>query len=453
MSINKILSSAYKITQRSNNNNILFNGLKINSFSLCNTKTNLFTNKSNINLYNNYSKSSKSGKKSKKDEDEDEDGEIETTSKTSKKSSSSSSSMENVLKELEKSFGKGTLMKLGSQFSTQKVEVIPSGSMGLDIALGVGGLPKGRVTEIFGPESSGKTTLALHVIAQAQKAGGNCTFIDAEHALNPQWAARLGVNLDELFVSQPDNGEQALEIVDSLLRSKTMSVIVVDSVAALVPRVEIEGEMGDSHLGVQARLMSQALRKLSPTLKDSNCVLIFINQIRMKIGVMFGNPEVTSGGNALKFFSSIRIDIRKVGTVKKGDDIIASQVKAKVVKNKLAPPFKEAIFDIDFQSGINKTGEIIDLAVAEGIIDKMGSWYSYNDIKLDQGREKTKYLLEKTQPNLLVEIENKLRDKLIKSKPLINQQEEGNDQTSDELDIGNDDEILEEDIDDENIKK
>ncbi|EAL69336.1 recombinase A [Dictyostelium discoideum AX4] len=452
MSINKILSSTYKITQRSNNNNILFNGLKINSFSLCNTKTNLFTNKTNINLYNNYSKSSKSGKKSKKDED-DEDGEIET-SKTSKKSASSSS-MENVLKELEKSFGKGTLMKLGSQFSTQKVEVIPSGSMGLDIALGVGGLPKGRVTEIFGPESSGKTTLALHVIAQAQKAGGNCTFIDAEHALNPQWAARLGVNLDELFVSQPDNGEQALEIVDSLLRSKTMSVIVVDSVAALVPRVEIEGEMGDSHLGVQARLMSQALRKLSPTLKDSNCVLIFINQIRMKIGVMFGNPEVTSGGNALKFFSSIRIDIRKVGTVKKGDDIIASQVKAKVVKNKLAPPFKEAIFDIDFQSGINKTGEIIDLAVAEGIIDKMGSWYSYNDIKLDQGREKTKYLLEKTQPNLLVEIENKLRDKLIKSKPLINQQqeEEGNDQTSDEFDIENDDEIIEEDIDDETIKK
>ncbi|KAM9966307.1 hypothetical protein ACTFIR_006513 [Dictyostelium discoideum] len=453
MSINKILSSTYKITQRSNNNNILFNGLKINSFSLCNTKTNLFTNKTNINLYNNYSKSSKSGKKSKKDEDEDEDGEIETTGKTSKKSASSSS-MENVLKELEKSFGKGTLMKLGSQFSTQKVEVIPSGSMGLDIALGVGGLPKGRVTEIFGPESSGKTTLALHVIAQAQKAGGNCTFIDAEHALNPQWAARLGVNLDELFVSQPDNGEQALEIVDSLLRSKTMSVIVVDSVAALVPRVEIEGEMGDSHLGVQARLMSQALRKLSPTLKDSNCVLIFINQIRMKIGVMFGNPEVTSGGNALKFFSSIRIDIRKVGTVKKGDDIIASQVKTKVVKNKLAPPFKEAIFDIDFQSGINKTGEIIDLAVAEGIIDKMGSWYSYNDIKLDQGREKTKYLLEKTQPNLLVEIENKLRDKLIKSKPLINQQqEEGNDQTNDEFDIENDDEILEEDIDDETIKK
>ncbi|KAM9964818.1 hypothetical protein ACTFIW_004607 [Dictyostelium discoideum] len=453
MSINKILSSTYKITQRYNNNNILFNGLKINSFSLCNTKTNLFTNKTNINLYNNYSKSSKSGKKSKKDEDEDEDGEIETTGKTSKKSASSSS-MENVLKELEKSFGKGTLMKLGSQFSTQKVEVIPSGSMGLDIALGVGGLPKGRVTEIFGPESSGKTTLALHVIAQAQKAGGNCTFIDAEHALNPQWAARLGVNLDELFVSQPDNGEQALEIVDSLLRSKTMSVIVVDSVAALVPRVEIEGEMGDSHLGVQARLMSQALRKLSPTLKDSNCVLIFINQIRMKIGVMFGNPEVTSGGNALKFFSSIRIDIRKVGTVKKGDDIIASQVKTKVVKNKLAPPFKEAIFDIDFQSGINKTGEIIDLAVAEGIIDKMGSWYSYNDIKLDQGREKTKYLLEKTQPNLLVEIENKLRDKLIKSKPLINQQqEEGNDQTNDEFDIENDDEILEEDIDDETIKK
>ncbi|KAN0003857.1 hypothetical protein ACTFIZ_010013 [Dictyostelium cf. discoideum] len=452
MSINKILSSTYKITQRTNNN-ILFNGVKINSFSFCNTKTNLFTNKTNINLNNNYSKSSKSGKKSKKDEDEDEDGEIETTSKTSKKSASSSS-MENVLKELEKSFGKGTLMKLGSQFSTQKVEVIPSGSMGLDIALGVGGLPKGRVTEIFGPESSGKTTLALHVIAQAQKSGGNCTFIDAEHALNPQWAARLGVNLDELFVSQPDNGEQALEIVDSLLRSKTMSVIVVDSVAALVPRVEIEGEMGDSHLGVQARLMSQALRKLSPTLKDSNCVLIFINQIRMKIGVMFGNPEVTSGGNALKFFSSIRIDIRKVGTVKKGEDIIASQVKAKVVKNKLAPPFKEAIFDIDFQSGINKTGEIIDLAVAEGIIDKMGSWYSYNDIKLDQGREKTKYLLEKTQPNLLVEIENKLRDKLIKSKPLINQQqEEENDQTSDEFDIDND-EILEEDIDDdETVKK
>ncbi|KAN0035409.1 hypothetical protein ACTA71_004678 [Dictyostelium dimigraforme] len=431
MSINRILSLTNKITQRTNKNIILSNTVRISSSSLCSTKTNLFINKTtNINLYNHYSKKSKKSK-----EDDEDDIEIETTSKTGKKSSSS---MENVLKELEKNFGKGTLMKLGSQFSTQKVEVIPSGSMGLDIALGVGGLPKGRVTEIFGPESSGKTTLALHVIAQAQKAGGNCTFIDAEHALNPQWAARLGVNLDELFVSQPDNGEQALEIVDSLLRSKTMSVIVVDSVAALVPKVEIEGEMGDAHLGVQARLMSQALRKLSPSLKDSNCVLIFINQIRMKIGVMFGNPEVTSGGNALKFFSSIRIDIRKVGTVKKGEDIIASQVKAKVVKNKLAPPFKEAIFDIDFQSGINKTGEIIDLAVAEEIVDKMGSWYSYNDIKLDQGREKTKYFLEKTQPNLLVEIENKLRDKLIKSKPLINQQEE-NDQTMEEFDVENDD--------------
>ncbi|KAF2071685.1 hypothetical protein CYY_007001 [Polysphondylium violaceum] len=350
--------------------------------------------------------------------------------------------MDTLMKELEQNFGKGTLIKLGSSFSTQKVEVVPTGSMGLDIALGIGGFPKGRVVEIFGPESSGKTTLALHVIAQAQKMGGNCTFIDAEHALNPNWASRLGVNLDDLFVSQPDSGEQALEIVDSLLRSKTMQVIVVDSVAALVPRVELEGEMGDSHMGVQARLMSQALRKLSPSLKESNCVLIFINQIRMKIGVMFGNPETTTGGNALKFFSSIRIDIRKIGAVKKGDEIIASQVKVKVAKNKLAAPFKEAIFDIDFQSGINKTGEIIDLAVTEGIVDKMGSWYSYNGVKLDQGREKTKIHLE-SNPSILLEIETKLRDRLIKQ-TIVKDNDNNDDDDVDDI-VGNDNNYIQDD--------
>eukprot|EP01133_Synstelium_polycarpum_P007459 gene7459-8728_t len=328
------------------------------------------------------------------------------------------------MKEIEQIFGKGTLMKLGSSFASQKVDVVPSGSLGLDIALGIGGLPKGRIVEIFGPESSGKTTLALHVIAEAQKAGGTCTFIDAEHALNPSWAQKLGVNLDELFISQPDSGEQALEIVDSLLRSKTMQVIVVDSVAALVPKVELDGEMGDSHVGVHARLMSQALRKTSANLKESNCVLIFINQIRMKIGVMFGNPETTTGGHALKYYSSVRLDIRKIGAVKKGDVAIAAQCRVKVSKNKLAPPFKEAVFDIDFVSGINKTGEIIDMAVTEGIIEKGGAWYSYQGNQLGQGREKTKAYLEENR-EMLDEIELKVRDRLVKTTtvPLVEEDE------------------------------
>ncbi|GAM24366.1 hypothetical protein SAMD00019534_075410 [Acytostelium subglobosum LB1] len=343
---------------------------------------------------------------------EDMDDDNGETTKKSKKEQSAGGQLENTMKEIEKTFGKGTLMRLGTSFATQKVDVISSGSLGLDIALGIGGLPKGRITEIFGPESSGKTTLALHVIAQAQKAGGNCTFIDAEHALNPSWAEQLGVNLDELYISQPDSGEQALEIVDTLLRSKTMQVIVVDSVAALVPRVELDGEMGDSHVGVHARLMSQALRKLSPNLSDSNCVLIFINQIRMKIGVMFGNPETTTGGNALKFFSSIRLDIRKTGALKNGDQAFATQVKVKVAKNKLAPPFREAQFDIDFKSGINKTGEIIDFGVSEGILEKGGSWYSYSGTQLGQGREKTKQYLEDNR-QILEEIEQKVRQKLV----------------------------------------
>ncbi|KYQ91261.1 recombinase A [Tieghemostelium lacteum] len=380
-------------------------------------------------------------KKKKISKIEDEDDTEAAVSDKKSSTSSSNNKMDIVLKDLEKSFGKGTLMKLGSSFSTQKVDTVPTGSLGLDIALGIGGLPKGRVVEIFGPESSGKTTLALHVIAQAQKLGGQCTFIDAEHALNPQWAQKIGVNIDELFVSQPDSGEQALEIADTLLKSKTMSVIVIDSVAALVPRVELDGEMGDSHVGVTARLMSQALRKLSPNLKESNTILIFINQIRMKIGVMFGNPETTSGGNALKFFASLRMDIRKVGAVKKGDEIIASQVKVKVVKNKLAPPFREAIFDIDFESGINKTGEIIDLAVQENIVDKAGAWYTYSGSQLGQGREKTKAYLEQNI-NVLNEIEQKLRKKLLDNKkPLKLQNDEMNEENEEEIEeISNEEE-------------
>ncbi|EGG13664.1 recombinase A [Cavenderia fasciculata] len=428
----------YNLTKRTVHSQV------INSLRSSSTSISLLNNQNNSSYISSssFSKKSKSKKQKDKDEDEDnEDNEVDTGSKKSKKGSAtattSSSKLEATMKEIEQTFGKGTLMKLGSQFTLSKVDVIPTGSLGLDVALGVGGLPKGRIIEIFGPESSGKTTLALHVIAQAQKVGGNCTFIDAEHALNPSWAQKLGVNLDELFVSQPDSGEQALEIVDSLLRSKTMQVIVVDSVAALVPRVELDGEMGDSHVGVHARLMSQALRKLSPSLKESNCVLIFINQIRIKIGVMFGNPETTTGGNALKFFSSVRLDIRKVGAVKKGDETIATQVKVKVAKNKLAPPFREAIFDIDFASGINKTGEIIDMALLEGIIEKGGSWYSYNGEQLAQGREKTKQHLEENRP-LLEEIETKLRQRLVKGP--TRQDDDNDDNIDDEsADVYNED--------------
>eukprot|EP01113_Clastostelium_recurvatum_P049949 TRINITY_DN9342_c0_g1_i3.p1 TRINITY_DN9342_c0_g1~~TRINITY_DN9342_c0_g1_i3.p1 ORF type:complete len:387 (+),score=70.38 TRINITY_DN9342_c0_g1_i3:91-1251(+) len=308
-----------------------------------------------------------SKRKSRKDVDSDDITPIPPKHK-------SSSNLDDAIKQIEQAFGKGSIMKLGTAAASTPppVEVISTGSLTLDVALGVGGVPLGRVTEIFGPESSGKTTLALHIIAEAQRQGRQCTFIDAEHALNPQWAARLGVRLDELLISQPDSGEQALEIADSLIRSGTQGVVVIDSVSALVPRQELEGEMGDAHMGLQARLMSQALRKLTPYLVKSNTALIFINQIRMKLGVMFGSPETTSGGQALKFYSSVRLDIRRAGTIKRGEDVVGSQVKVKVAKNKMAPPFREALFDIDYGKGISKSGELLDLGVRASVLDKSG---------------------------------------------------------------------------------
>ena len=302
--------------------------------------------------------------------------------------------LEAALAQIDRAFGKGSAMKLGSK-ETMKVETISTGSLGLDIALGVGGLPKGRVVEIFGPESSGKTTLALHAIAESQKLGGTAAFVDAEHALDPAYAKKLGVNIDELIVSQPDTGEQALEIVDTLVRSNAIDVLVVDSVAALVPRAEIEGEMGDSHVGLQARLMSQALRKLTGTISRSNCLVIFINQIRMKIGVMYGSPETTTGGNALKFYASVRLDVRRIGSVKDREEATGNQTRVKVVKNKVAPPFKQVEFDIMFGEGISKLGEMIDLGVKAGLVEKSGSWFSYDSIRIGQGRENSKsYLRE-----------------------------------------------------------
>ena len=297
-----------------------------------------------------------------------------------------------ALAQIDRAFGKGSAMKLG-QKEAMKVEVVSTGSLGLDIALGVGGLPKGRIVEIFGPESSGKTTLALHAIAEAQKNGGMAAFVDAEHALDPSYAKKLGVNIDELIVSQPDTGEQALEIVDTLVRSNAIDVLVVDSVAALVPRAEIEGEMGDSHVGLQARLMSQALRKLTGTISRSNCLVIFINQIRMKIGVMYGSPETTTGGNALKFYASVRLDVRRIGSVKDRDEATGNQTRVKVVKNKVAPPFKQVEFDIMFGEGISKLGEMIDLGVKAGLVEKSGSWFSYDSIRIGQGRENSKAYL------------------------------------------------------------
>jgi recombination protein RecA len=311
--------------------------------------------------------------------------------------------------QIEKSYGKGSVMRLG-QHRAVDIEAVPTGSLGLDIALGIGGLPKGRIIEIFGPESSGKTTLTLHVIAEAQKKGGTCAFIDAEHALDPAYAKRLGVNIDELIISQPDTGEQALEISDTLVRSGAIDMIVIDSVAALVPKAEIEGEMGDSHMGLQARLMSQALRKLTASIARTNCIIIFINQIRMKIGVMFGNPETTTGGNALKFYASIRLDIRRVSSIKDKEELIGSQTKVKVVKNKVAPPFKTADFDIMYGTGISKEGEIIDLGVKYEIIEKSGSWFSYNDIRIGQGRENVKQYL-KEHSSVCSEIEQMIRQK------------------------------------------
>ena len=312
-----------------------------------------------------------------------------------------------ALSQIERAFGKGSIMRLGQQ-SNIDIEAISTGSLGIDIALGIGGLPKGRIIEIFGPESSGKTTLALSVIAQAQKKGGTCAFIDAEHALDPSYAKKIGVDIDNLLISQPDAGEQALEIADTLVRSGAIDVLVVDSVAALVPKAELEGEMGDSHMGLQARLMSQALRKLTATVSRSNTLIIFINQIRMKIGVMFGNPETTTGGNALKFYASVRIDIRRTGSIKDKDDVIGSQTRVKIVKNKVAPPFKVVDFDIMYGEGISKTGELIDLGVKAGIVEKAGAWFSYKGEKIGQVRENAKIFL-KEHPDIANEIEAKIR--------------------------------------------
>ena len=312
-----------------------------------------------------------------------------------------------ALSQIERAFGKGSIMRLGQQ-SNIDIEAISTGSLGIDIALGIGGLPKGRIIEIYGPESSGKTTLALSVIAQAQKKGGTCAFIDAEHALDPSYAKKIGVDIDNLLISQPDAGEQALEIADTLVRSGAIDVLVVDSVAALVPKAELEGEMGDSHMGLQARLMSQALRKLTATVSRSNTLIIFINQIRMKIGVMFGNPETTTGGNALKFYASVRIDIRRTGSIKDKDDVIGSQTRVKIVKNKVAPPFKVVDFDIMYGEGISKTGELIDLGVKAGIVEKAGAWFSYKGDKIGQGRENAKIFL-KEHPDIANEIEAKIR--------------------------------------------
>lgn len=315
--------------------------------------------------------------------------------------------LDTALSQIEKAFGKGSIWKLGQRPNIE-IEAISTGSIGLDLALGIGGLPKGRIIEIFGPESSGKTTLTLQVIAECQKKGGTCAFVDAEHALDPVYAKKLGVNIDELILSQPDTGEQALEIADTLVRSGAIDVLVIDSVAALVPKAEIEGEMGDSHMGLQARLMSQALRKLTGSISKSNCMIIFINQIRMKIGVMFGSPETTTGGNALKFYASVRLDIRRTGAIKDKEEVIGSQTKVKVVKNKVSPPFKSADFDIMYGEGISKVGELIDLGVKAEIIEKSGSWYSYNNERIGQGRENAKIFL-KTHPEMASEVENKLR--------------------------------------------
>ncbi|MGE5721470.1 MAG: recombinase RecA [Sphingomonadales bacterium] len=319
-----------------------------------------------------------------------------------------SKALDAALSQIERNFGKGSIMKLGKNDRSMDIDVVSTGSLGLDIALGVGGLPRGRVVEIYGPESSGKTTLALHAVAEAQRLGGTAAFIDAEHALDPVYARKLGVDVDELIVSQPDTGEQALEIVDTLVRSNAVDVLVVDSVAALVPRAEIEGEMGDSHVGLQARLMSQALRKLTGSISKSRSLVIFINQVRMKIGVMYGNPETTTGGNALKFYASVRLDIRRTGQIKERDEIVGNATRVKVVKNKVAPPFKQVEFDIMYGEGISKMGEILDLGVKAGIVEKSGSWFSYDSIRIGQGRENAKTYL-KENPEVAARIENAIR--------------------------------------------
>jgi len=327
-----------------------------------------------------------------------------------------------ALGQIERQFGKGAVMRMGDDSGPRDIDVISTGSLALDVALGIGGLPKGRVIEIFGPESSGKTTLTLQVVAECQKMGGTAAFVDAEHALDPGYAEKLGVNVDELLVSQPDTGEQALEITDMLVRSGAIDVVIVDSVAALTPRAEIEGDMGDSHMGLQARLMSQALRKLTGNIKRSNTMVIFINQIRMKIGVMFGNPETTTGGNALKFYSSVRLDIRRIGAIKKGDEILGNETRVKVVKNKLAPPFKQAEFEILYGEGISHLGELIDLGVQHDMVKKAGAWYSYKDDRIGQGKENAKAYL-KEHPEIAIELNKLLRAELLpKSEPIESQE-------------------------------
>ncbi len=329
-----------------------------------------------------------------------------------------------ALGQIEKQFGKGAVMRMGDVSAVRDVDVVSTGSLGLDIALGIGGLPRGRVIEIYGPESSGKTTLSLQVIAEAQKLGGTAAFVDAEHALDPSYAEKLGVDVDELLVSQPDTGEQALEITDMLVRSGSIDVVVVDSVAALTPKAEIEGDMGDSHMGLQARLMSQALRKLTGNIKRSNTMVIFINQIRMKIGVMFGNPETTTGGNALKFYSSVRLDIRRVGAIKKGDEILGNETRVKVVKNKMAPPFRKAEFQILYGEGISREAELIDLGVQHGFVEKSGAWYSYGSDRIGQGKDNVREFL-KQNPDIAGEIEAKLRAKLLaKDEKVVKEAEE-----------------------------
>lgn len=323
--------------------------------------------------------------------------------------------LEAALGQIDRQFGKGSVMRLGSSRADRDIEAISTGSFGLDLALGIGGLPKGRIVEIYGPESSGKTTLTLQVIAECQKNGGNAAFVDAEHALDPVYAEKLGVNIDELLISQPDNGEQALEIADMLVRSGGVDVLIVDSVAALTPKAEIDGEMGDHHVGLQARLMSQALRKLTANIKRTNTLVIFVNQIRMKIGIMFGNPETTTGGNALKFYSSVRLDIRRTGAIKKGEEIIGNETKVKVVKNKVAPPFKTANFDIYYGDGISKVGELLELGVAEGLVDKAGAWYSYNGERIGQGKENVRQYLKDT-PEVMDTLEKSLMAKLFPNK-------------------------------------
>ena len=327
---------------------------------------------------------------------------------TDKKSADKQKALDSALAQIERQFGKGSIMKLGDENAIQDIKASSTGSLGLDIALGIGGLPMGRIVEIYGPESSGKTTLTLHCVAEQQKAGGVCAFVDAEHALDPQYARKLGVNLDELLISQPDTGEQALEITDTLVRSGAVNMVIVDSVAALTPKSELEGDMGDSSVGVQARLMSQAMRKLTGSISRSNCMVIFINQIRMKIGVMFGSPETTTGGNALKFYSSVRLDIRRIGALKDRDEVVGNATRVKVVKNKVAPPFKQVEFDIMYGEGISKMGELLDLGVKAGVVEKSGSWFSYGDERIGQGRENAKtYLKENTR--IALEIEDKIR--------------------------------------------